>query len=410
MLGERMGDIRQIVLGEVADKPALVLRPVQILRVTGREVEKGEPIWRALGALQTLPEVLIAAQVHSSRLMEVVIHGDLIPSADSAGFRAFAIGDHGIVEQAKLFDPNHLTALVDGALLWRFVSIAVAQKHLADISERLANIERGISMIAQFQNDEQKSKIVGSLDYLRQTTESLAGGERSQAVKMILESIEREMGGIQRHIEESFHRRLDEPIKDKNYLGYESLSSGFQRKLDDLESFLKRHQLAGLTRVAALRVLAAYPGESALKMARAAAISESAERCKRMAVGAEDALKSQTEGWSGDGERARSVVVRRGKKVLRMTLPGALYEVVTGKGMFSEIGGTESLTPELDKAKSLAQAKAHHFSVTERDAASKLANACALTSQLALEVTKPERFLVEWGNGEPVSVQHAMAD
>jgi hypothetical protein len=337
--------------------------------------------------------------------MEVVVHGDLIQAADGAGFRAFAMGDHGIVEQAKLFHPNHLTALVDGALLWRFASIVVAQKHLADISKKLANIERGVSTIAQFQNDEQKSKIVGALDYLRQAREALVAGERSQAVKMMLEPIERDMGAIQRHVEESFHRRLGEPIKNEHHLGYESLSGGFQQKLDGLEDLLKTHRLAGLTRVAALRVLAAYPGEHALKTARSVAIAESAERCEKMAVEAEDALKSQTEGWSGAGERVGNVVVRGGKEFLRKTLPGVLYEEI-----FSEAGGTESLTPALDKAKSVAQAKAHHFCITGRDAAKKLAKACVLTSQAALEVTKPERFIVEWGNRGPVSVQHVTAD
>ena len=58
----------------------------------------------------------------------------------------------------------------------------------------------------------------------------------------------------------------------------------------------------------------------------------------------------------------------------------------------------------------VAQAKAHQFSINGRDAARKLVGACALTSQSALGATKPERFLVEWGNKEPVSVQHAMAD
>jgi len=400
-----MAEIREIVLGTQSDKPALILRSVQASGIAASDVDKREPIWRALAALQALPDALIAAQVHSSRLMEVLIHGDLIPAADSIGFRAFAIGDRGIVEQAKLLNPNNLTALVDGALLWRFASIVVAQKHLADISRRLANIEKGISAIIQFQGDEQKSKIVGSLDYLRQVNGALTAGERSEGVKTMLEHIDRDMGGIQRHIEESFHRRLGEPIKG-DYRGYKSLSSGFQKKLDDLEESLKTHQLAGRTRVAALSVLATYPGENALKSARSAAIMESVKRCKEMVDHAESDLYSQTECWSGTNERIENDALRRGKKVLRT--PQRLYEAVTGREIFPDKDDAGSLTPKLDAAKEMARAKAHKLADMEREAADELAKACFLTDRTVLEAATPVRFLVEWGQGRPLSVRRAV--
>lgn len=90
--------------------------------------------------------------------------------------------------------------MIDVAAVWRLASIVVGQKHLADISATLERIQKSVSDIANFQRDEQSSKIESAYDYLRQVQHALSCGERENAVRHRLESIEGEMDAIQRHM------------------------------------------------------------------------------------------------------------------------------------------------------------------------------------------------------------------
>lgn len=394
-----MDDVREIVIGAQPDKPALVLRPTKGQRIAGVEVGREDAIWKSLAALQGLPDALIAAQVHSSRLMEVAIRGDLIPAADGSGFRAFAIGNNGIVENAKLFSPDRLTALVDSAVLWRFASIVVAQKHLADISRLLANIEKGVAAIADFLRDEQGAKIEAALSYLKSAEAALEDGDRSSAIRIKLHDIGLDMDGMQRHVEKSFFRRLSEQVKDEAWIGYESLSSGFEKKLNGLSDLLKMHRLATLTRIAALRLLASYQGEDAWKKSQSAAIAESIGRYKDMGKSLEGALNTQVSDWSGTGEALRDAFIEGAKLPLKI-----VHRIRSGKPVFDQ-ADEFGRTPELDRAKADAKAKVNALVKEEHSIGRKLEKACSSTERIALEPAESTHYLVEWGQSAPLSVR-----
>ena len=88
-----------------------------------------------------------------------------------------------------------------------------------------------MSAIAQFQRDEQASKIESAYEYLRQAERALLNGERESAVRHRLEAIEVDMDAIQRHLAKLFDARLDARIKNENLVGYSDIEKGFPEKL-----------------------------------------------------------------------------------------------------------------------------------------------------------------------------------
>lgn len=125
--------------------------------------------------------------------MEVVIDGALVRASDGNGFRAMSMGADGIREQARLFEAGDLTNLVNAAAVWQLASVVVAQKHLADISEKLTEIKEAVTSISDFLDAERRSVIQGTYQYLSQACEVLTQGELSPAIRLELESCEREL-------------------------------------------------------------------------------------------------------------------------------------------------------------------------------------------------------------------------
>lgn len=71
-----------------------------------------------------------------------------------------------IVGKARLIQGGKAKQLAGGA--FQLVSIAVAQSHLADIERSLSAIKHSISEIIERQENEDKARITGAFDYLRE--------------------------------------------------------------------------------------------------------------------------------------------------------------------------------------------------------------------------------------------------
>lgn len=407
-----MTNIRKIVIGPNPNRPALVLKQSADLAQFegGEDQDSNGALERVLTALQGLPDLLLAGYVGSTKLMEVQIHGDLVRASDGMGFRAFAMGDQGVAEQAKLFEPEHITALIDVAVVWRLASIVVGQKYLADISVTLKNIEKDVSAISQFQRDEQASKIESAYEYLRQAERALSHGERESAVRHRLEAIETDMDAIQRHLAKLFDVRLDTRIKNANLLDYSNIEQGFPEKLQDLQRLLHEHRLAGLTRVGALQILSAFPGEVGLKGARAQVIKEAADRNKSMCESLEMVMIYEVSEWSG---RAESVLTNITEVALGQTkVHRWLDNLLLPKSHQSKAkpavnlrSPTGSDTPRLDAIKLASAAMIRQLAATEMKRAANLEKACYSMNRLISGNLEPTRCLVEWGESGPVRIR-----
>jgi len=190
-----------VIIGVTEDEPLMTVIPVNALPKSAKPVDRSAlGIDRLSPLLQAIPSAAVASELAQTRLMEVVINGPLAKVANGEGFRAFSIEGGRIREQATLFEPERLQNLVNSAALFQIASVVVAQKHLADISAKLDDIKAGVDAIALHLADKRRSEITGALKYLGQVAVMLHHGERDEAARAQLESIERELGGINDHL------------------------------------------------------------------------------------------------------------------------------------------------------------------------------------------------------------------
>lgn len=175
--------------------------------------------------LSTVPLAAIAGNVATTRYMVVQCTGTLRKAADGEGFRAIVRDGKKIVEQARLFSPEQLTRIVTVGAVWQIASIAVAQKHLHDINEKLQVIGRKVEEIHTFQKNERTSKILACRKYFQQIYEDIRQdnlsinsqiGIESQCVKMqeIEEHLCLEVEGMaQEIVENQFGEDLDNVLQ-----------------------------------------------------------------------------------------------------------------------------------------------------------------------------------------------------
>lgn len=191
----------KVIIGVNGENPLITVMPVSEMPMGAAAVDRTTlGIDRLSPLLQAIPSAAVASEVAQTRLMEVVINGPLAKVANGEGFRAFSIEGGKIREQATLFEPERLQNLVNSAALFQIASVVVAQKHLADISAKLDDIKAGIDAINAYLSDKRRSEITGALKYLGQVAVMLHHGERDDAARAQLESIERELGGINDHL------------------------------------------------------------------------------------------------------------------------------------------------------------------------------------------------------------------
>ncbi len=269
---------QRLVIGERPDHPVITIEHCTSLQVyeEAKLLPDASTTISRLGVfVQAVPAVLTAVQMNGKQIMEVTINGSLTRAADGVGFRAFTTGPRGITEHAKLFDVQNLQTMVNAAAIWQVASVLVAQKHLADISRKLDEIKDTVQNISQFLDNQRKARIHSTFSYLSQAYTAISGGELSHSVRAQLESCERDLLEIQAHLEREYRQVADKPVLDDDTFGTESLTNNLLTKTHHLNSLASDMALCLKTRITAWHVLALYPGEPQLKLARQQAIQAS---------------------------------------------------------------------------------------------------------------------------------------
>ena len=226
-------------------------------------------------AFQAAPSLLTGAQVNGGKYMKVVINGPLAKCKDGNGFRAFTRGEGGrIKEQARLFDAKNLKSVVNAAAVWQVASVIVAQKHMADIKESLDEIKRGVDEIKDFLESQRRSVLTGAMEYLDQARKAVAQGEFPDAIRHQLEAVERDLVNTQQHLLDDINKLVTatSTLEHKEWFGTEDFFNEINRHQRKLEEVRRQWLLCVQVRTANWLVLAAFPGDDALKSARLSSI------------------------------------------------------------------------------------------------------------------------------------------
>lgn len=250
-------------------------------------------ISRLSALVGTLPSLLVSGGASGKHLMEVVIHGDLVRAADGNGLRAFTVNANRITQNARLYEVSNLQNLISAAAILNIASVLVAQKHLADISNKLDEIKDGILGISKFLDNQRKARLRATYDYLGQVYQAIQGGDLPSAARNQLEQCERDLLEIQHQLETEYREKVAKEIEHKKWFGTEGLAADIASKLDELDLLAEDIAFCLKTRIVACHVLSLFPGEQQLKLARRKSIKKSVESFQALGPYCEEKLKHE---------------------------------------------------------------------------------------------------------------------
>jgi hypothetical protein len=173
----------------------------------------------------------------SSEVARELAKGNLELMRSAIGNRPLAVNpNNGRVREIATL-ANGVNPVAAATFAWQILAFATAQKYLADINKRLANIEHDVGDIRQFLFDNHESELVASYGYLRQVTSAIAAGKLSFEDVIIigsqLEDIERQCSRVMEHSYRGCQRTIDETKAEHS------------KKLHNLESFIQYSQKRG---------------------------------------------------------------------------------------------------------------------------------------------------------------------
>lgn len=142
---------------------------------------------------------------------------------------------------------------------------------------KACEINDSIQKMSEFLGNQRKSRVQSTYDYLEQAYLALRAGELSGGVRNELESCERDLLEIQRHIAKEYRQQVDKKVEMREMFGTGDLTEDITRKIDTLDQLAEEASLCLKTRIAAWHVLSLYPGKPQLKAARRSTIQESLE-------------------------------------------------------------------------------------------------------------------------------------
>lgn len=147
-------------------------------------------------------------------------------------------GKFGVTENVRIFEANTLKQVINSGVIFNLASTVVAQKHLADINEKLKEIQKGINEIRHFQEDERRSKIDTTIKLLKSVSEHMTVYEQETPIfnenKGRLQKGLDDNLAIKSHLEKDLHRVFEQicNIKFDSFMGRNNSS--------DVKSMIKR--------------------------------------------------------------------------------------------------------------------------------------------------------------------------
>ncbi|KQN57429.1 hypothetical protein AB6869_12405 [Rahnella rivi] len=157
--------------------------------------------------LSLIPQASSTIAAHSKHIVHCNIAFDrLMVRKDGTGSLGMTrnAANGQITEHVSLNPAEKLKSVVNTGLLLNLASTIVAQKHLADINEKLEKIVEVVNKIHAFQQDERSTKIAAFHQMLCQAGTTLAKGDAVSEFKLqTLSNSKQDIHGIALHLKKN---------------------------------------------------------------------------------------------------------------------------------------------------------------------------------------------------------------
>lgn len=278
-------------LGQPLQSPSLIIQNVEgenaiavtelpmtlFDKVSGNSHKPTKAISRLNALLQAGPAGAIAARGVPETVFEVAINGPLLNAKDSAGsviegtYRAMTNGGSGgIKEHGLLTRPESLSNAMNAAAVWQVASVVVAQKHLADISQKLDGIETTINRVEGKVDAQRRGALMGAMDMLKEVSVPILHGEHTPHNRQTLEDQYQKMVDKRREIHQILKDRIQAllDIQDTQTFGASDFPEKIREELGAIDTLFQEALLCSRVRFQAWSLLTVLPGETLLKRER----------------------------------------------------------------------------------------------------------------------------------------------
>lgn len=231
--------------------------------------------------MQVAPSIGTAAMANSRRLFEVVVDGKLAAASDGNGLRAWVTNASGIKQHGRLFEPTSLQNVANAAAIWQIVSVAVAQKHLADISATLKRVESKVDGIQRYMEAARFAVIQSVMNYLRAAKDAVANGEFLERTRVKLEDFDVELERAALSLIDQIRREADGELAPDAYGSGERYKSALA-KHQKLSRHVDELTLCNEVRLANWYLCSLYPDQSKVLEPRLAHIRTVLEQTRSL--------------------------------------------------------------------------------------------------------------------------------
>lgn len=263
---------KQIMIGSDPLLPLAKIRAVaqinDLEKTKSIDIENEKSVSTLSVLCQAVPSLLVAGEASGKRLVEVVINGDLVRAANGKDLRAFAMNGKGIVEHARLLEVGNLQNMINAAALWQVASVLVAQKHLADISEKLDAIKDGVEHILTFLDTQRKSRVQAIYGALKVIHSTIMAGELPNSALEKFEQRDEDLSEIYIHLCDEYRKEADSEAKHTDIVGTEELAGNIRNKISKLEDISEQISMCLKVRVVAWYLWTLFPGDNVYKRKR----------------------------------------------------------------------------------------------------------------------------------------------
>lgn len=268
-----------------ADNGSPVLSLARVEEPTGgnwQEIgESGDGISKLNPLLQLVPALTTVKEVAGTNYMEVVTNGDRLMKTKDGILKAVTVGPDGKISGiAEVIEPGRLSAMINASALWNVASVALAQKHLADISKKLSDIKHAVDDIRKFLKDERHSLLTGSIRYFGQVAPSVMAGELSDRILHQIERHEGDLLRVQDHLAEEIRTHIDgiQNLKDGETFGSSEITQSIESHQNLLNGLYREMLLCIRARACGWQLLCVFPGDEIGKKHRRQDIQEALDK------------------------------------------------------------------------------------------------------------------------------------
>jgi hypothetical protein len=203
------------------------------------------------------PEIAKRLADKSLTLMEAI----------GGGYRASAVGAHGIAGNATLFAATGAQLAATTMAVWQVMAFITAQKFLSDINKHLAQLETEIHSIKEWLENDRLGKLLGDLAYLKRLSNELVEEDLPEGQIAVyahkLEDIDLEcmqiMVGLRLQIESERKAFKEQPLSGGVFWVSADQSAAAQKRVSSIEYLIRQHLLANYIRCLANQLKCALP-------------------------------------------------------------------------------------------------------------------------------------------------------